>query len=58
VILGGPFTDGTGSMVILEAEEENEIRTLIANDPFVTHHIFVLSGLKQWQLFLDLRRTS
>ncbi len=58
VILGGPFTDGTGSMVILEAEEENEVRTLLADDPFVVHHIFVLSGLKQWQLFLDSRQPS
>jgi len=57
VIMGGPFTDGTGSLVIVEAEEENEVRTLFANDPFVIYHIFELSGLKQWQLFLDSRRT-
>ena len=54
--MGGPFTDGTGSMVLVEAEEESEVRTLIANDPFVVQRIFVLSSLKQWQLFLDARR--
>jgi uncharacterized protein YciI len=42
----------------VEAEEESEVRTLIANDPFVVHRIFVLSSLKQWQLFLDARRVD
>ena len=56
VIMGGPFTDGTGSLVLVEAKEENEVRTLFADDPFVVHCIFVLSSLKQWQLFLDARR--
>ena len=56
VIMGGPFTDGTGSLVLVEAEEESEVRTLIDNDPFVVQRIFVLSSLKQWQLFLDARQ--
>jgi uncharacterized protein YciI len=56
VILGGPFTDGSGSLVIVEAEQENDVETIVASDPFVVHNIFSLSGLKQWQLFLDIRR--
>jgi uncharacterized protein YciI len=56
VIMGGPFSDGTGSLVLVEAEEENEIRTVFANDPFVVHKIFALDSLKKWQLFLDARR--
>ena len=56
VILGGPFSDGTGSLVIVEAEEMSEVATMIANDPFVIHQIFKLRSLKQWQLFLDARQ--
>jgi uncharacterized protein len=56
VVLGGPFTDATGSLVIVEAENEHEVADLFASDPFVVHDIFVLSSLKQWQLFLDARR--
>jgi uncharacterized protein len=56
VILGGPFSDGTGSLVIVEAEEMSEVAALIANDPFVVHQIFALRSLKQWQLFLDARQ--
>ena len=55
-IMGGPFSDGTGSLVIVEAAEISEVSTLIANDPFVVHQIFALREFKQWQLFLDARQ--
>ena len=57
VIMGGPFSDGTGSLVIVEAEEMSEVATLFAKDPFMIHQIFALRSLKQWQLFLDARRS-
>ncbi len=56
VIMGGPFSDGTGSLVIVEAEDMNQVSTLFANDPFLVHQIFALRGLKQWQIFLDARK--
>ena len=56
VIMGGPFSDGTGSLVIVEAEDIDEVATLFAKDPFVIHQIFELRSLKQWQLFLDARQ--
>ena len=56
VVLGGPFADATGSMVVVESENEHEVTDLIARDPFVVHNIFALSSLKQWVLFLDARR--
>lgn len=58
VLLGGPFADSTGSMVIWEAESEQELADLIARDPFLTHGIFALGSLKQWTLFLDARRKA
>jgi uncharacterized protein len=58
VVLGGPFADATGSLVIVEAENEHEVADLFARDPFVVHAIFVRSLLKQWLLFLDARRKA
>ncbi len=58
VVLGGPFADGTGSLVVLEAEGEDGVRTLLAKDPFVEQGVFVLDSLKEWQLFLDARRLA
>jgi uncharacterized protein len=56
VIMGGPFSDGTGSLVIVEAEELDKVSSIFARDPFVVHEIFALRGLKQWHLFLDARQ--
>ena len=56
VVLGGPFADATGSLVVVEAENEQEVADLFARDPFVVHDIFALSLRKQWLLFLDARR--
>jgi len=57
VVLGGPFADATGSLVIVEAESsEQEVADLFARDPFAVHGIFALNSLKQWLLFLDARR--
>jgi len=58
VVLGGPFADATGSLVVVEAESEQEVADLIAQDPFVVQGIFVLRSLKQWVLFLDARRKA
>ncbi|GHO62352.1 hypothetical protein KSC_012440 [Ktedonobacter sp. SOSP1-52] len=58
VVLGGPFADATGSLVVVEAESEQIVVDLFARDPFVVHDIFALSLLKQWQLFLDARSTA
>jgi uncharacterized protein len=55
VVMGGPFADATGSLLIVEAENEHAVAALFANDPFVFHAIFVLNSLKQWLLFLDAR---
>jgi uncharacterized protein YciI len=58
IILGGPFVDGTGSMVVVEAKNEQTVLDLFARDPFVVHDIFALGFRKQWQLFLDVRRKA
>lgn len=56
VILGGPFVDATGSLVVVEAGSEQEVADLFEHDPFVERGIFALKSLKQWVLFLDARR--
>ncbi|MBV9614344.1 MAG: hypothetical protein JO031_02695 [Ktedonobacteraceae bacterium] len=33
VALGGPFADGTGSLVVVEAENEQEVAAVFARDP-------------------------
>jgi uncharacterized protein YciI len=40
LIIGGPFTDGSGSLMIVEMENEAEAVEFIRNDPYVKHGVF------------------
>ena len=55
VILGGPYADYTGMIVIIEALHEEEVHELFAQDPFLLHEILCVSGVHEWLLFLDAR---
>jgi len=55
VILGGPFADGSGSMVILAAESVEAARAIFQEDPWTLHDVLVAGEVKEWTLFLDGR---
>ena len=55
VILAGPFADGSGSMVILAAENVETARAVFQEDPWTLHDILVAGEAKEWTLFLDGR---
>jgi uncharacterized protein YciI len=40
VILAGPFTDGTGSLIVVDAESGEAVWELVARDPYVTNGVF------------------
>jgi uncharacterized protein YciI len=40
VLLAGPFTDKSGSLIIIEASSVEEVRTFIEADPYVTNGVF------------------
>ena len=56
VVLGGPFADTSGSLLIVEAESEADVLATFANDPFVARGVFARPQPKQWLIFLDSRR--
>ncbi|MGH8494790.1 MAG: YciI family protein [Gammaproteobacteria bacterium] len=58
VILGGPFADGSGSMVILTAESAEAARTIFQEDPWTRLDILVVDEVKEWTIFLDARARS
>lgn len=55
VILGGPYADYTGLLVIIEALHEEEVHKLFGQDPFVIHGIICISSVHEWLIFLDAR---
>lgn len=40
VILAGPFTDGAGSLIIIEADSLEEAQSFAAKDPYITQGVF------------------
>ncbi len=40
VILAGPLTDKTGSLIVVEAESLEEVQTFAKDDPYTVHGVF------------------
>ena len=59
ILMGGPLIDEAGmpqgALLIVNAEDENEVREKLKNDPWFTHGILKLESIKRWQIFIDVR---
>ena len=53
ILMGGPLIDEGGSLLIFNAEDENEIREKLKNDPWFEKGILKLQSVKRWQIFID-----
>jgi uncharacterized protein YciI len=56
ILMGGPLVDEGGSLLILNAEDENEVREKLKNDPWAEHGILKLQSVKRWEIFIDKRK--
>lgn len=48
LVLAGPWTDGTGSMMIYEVPSEAEATQLLAQDPYSQSGVIELIRLREW----------
>lgn len=48
LVTAGPFTDGSGALIIYEAESDDEVRGLIKADPFNTAGVFEQHEIRPW----------
>ena len=59
ILMGGPLIDEggmpQGALLIVNAEDENEVREKLKNDPWFMHGILKLESIKRWQIFVDVR---
>ena len=39
ILMGGPLVDEGGALLVFNAEDENEVRGKLKNDPWATHGI-------------------
>jgi len=56
ILMGGPLVDEGGAMLIVNADDENEVREKLKDDPWYTHGILKLESVKRWQVFIDGRK--
>ena len=56
ILMGGPLVDEGGSLLIFNAEDENEVREKLKNDPWMINGILKLESVKRWPIFIDNRK--
>jgi uncharacterized protein YciI len=56
ILMGGPLVDEGGSLLVFNAEDENEVREKLKRDPWAEHGILKLESVKRWEIFIDQRK--
>jgi uncharacterized protein YciI len=56
IFMGGPLVDEGGSILIVNAEDEMEVREKLKNDPWMKHGVLNLESVKRWEIFIDVRK--
>ena len=54
VILGGPVGDGTDVLLVVDAADEDDLRSMFAADPWADR-ILRIGRIQPWTLWLDSR---
>jgi uncharacterized protein YciI len=49
IVLGGPFTDGSGSLIVFDAESQEEAARFADNDPYRKEGVFERLDIKPFQ---------
>jgi uncharacterized protein YciI len=57
ILMGGPLLDRAGlpqgALLIVNAEDENEVKEKLENDPWFEKGILKLESVKRWEIFVD-----
>ena len=60
ILMGGPLLnqDGLpqGALLILNAQNENEVTEKLKDDPWFERGILKLESIKRWEIFIDVRK--
>jgi uncharacterized protein YciI len=55
IILGGPVGNGEQTLHVVEAAGEDDIKTLLARDPWASAGLLQIGTIEPWALWLDGR---
>jgi hypothetical protein len=52
IVMGGPFSDHTGAMLLMDGLSAAEARRIVQLDPFVKNGVFVVDDVRDWTLYV------
>ena len=58
VILGGPIGNGEQVLLVVEAEDPDEIEARLSSDPWVSMRLLQIGAIEPWTIWLDGRMRS
>jgi uncharacterized protein YciI len=58
LILGGPLGDGSRTMHLIEADDEDAIASRLAGDPWAEADMLRVGSVEPWALWLDGRQQA
>src|SRR3712207_4006010 len=53
IMLAGPFPDGSGALLVVRTETEQEARTMFDGDIWVEKDMLDCGEIRRWQMFLN-----
>jgi len=60
ILMGGPLVDESGmpqgALLIVNAEDEHDVKEKLKNDPWFQKGVLKLESVKRWQIFIDNRK--
>ena len=59
ILMGGPLLDQSGmpegALLIVNAQDENEVKEKLKNDPWFEKGVLKLESVRRWEIFIDAR---
>ncbi len=55
IMMGGPLEDEGGAVLVVRADDENDVRETMKHDPWYRGGILELTTIKRWTIFIDER---
>ena len=53
LVVGGPYLDDSGAIIIYEAQSQEEAEKLLRDDPFAKQGVFVSWTLRPWKVVMS-----
>ena len=56
ILLGGPLGDESRVMLVMQAADENEIRSIFVDDPWIQSRVREIASIQRWTILLESGR--